>query len=115
MNVCRGNFVSISDEERHGSIFIGCAIEGLPGAVREGGFIWSMWMTVSNPVKQDHRQQEEIVADAIVQSMVQRGCTPSVDFQDPDVIITVELVGDECGIGLMTKSLRERYPFVKVS
>lgn len=61
------------------------------------------------------RAVEEIMADAIVQSMAQRGCTPSVDFQDPDVIITVEIVGDECGIGLITKSLHERYPFVKVS
>ena len=70
---------------------------------------------MSNPAEQDHLQREEIVADAIVQSMVQRGCAPTADFQDPGVIITVELVGDECGTGLMTKSLRERYPFVKVS
>lgn len=61
------------------------------------------------------RAVEEIVADAIVQSMAQRGWTPSVDFQEPDVIITVENVGDECGIGLITKGLRERHACVKVS
>jgi tRNA(Ser,Leu) C12 N-acetylase TAN1 len=37
-----------------------------------------------------------------------------VDFHDPDIIIAIEIVGDECGIGFITKSLRERYPFVKV-
>jgi len=32
----------------------------------------------------------------------------------PDVIVAVELIGDECGVGLITRPMRERFPFVKV-
>jgi tRNA(Ser,Leu) C12 N-acetylase TAN1 len=42
------------------------------------------------------------------------GCAPRVDFKDTDVIIAIEIVGDMCGIDLITKSMRERYPFVRV-
>lgn len=60
------------------------------------------------------RQIEQAVAEALIESLSKRGHTPHVDFHDPDVIITIEIVGDECGIGFITKLLRERYPFVKV-
>jgi tRNA(Ser,Leu) C12 N-acetylase TAN1 len=60
------------------------------------------------------RQIEQEVAHALVASLEERGCTPHVDFHDPDVIIAIEIIGDECGVGFITKSLRERYPFVKV-
>jgi hypothetical protein len=26
----------------------------------------------------------------------------------------VEIIGDECGIGLITRAMRQRFPFVKV-
>jgi len=62
-----------------------------------------------------HSQQlEQELAHALVELLTQKGHTPRVDFQNPDVIIAIEIVGDECGIGIITKSLRERYPFVKV-
>jgi len=62
-----------------------------------------------------HSQQIEQELDhALIELLTQRGCTPRVDFQDPDVTIAIEMVGEECGIGMITKSDRERYPFVKV-
>jgi tRNA(Ser,Leu) C12 N-acetylase TAN1 len=61
------------------------------------------------------RAIEEALAGAIIESLAQRGCTPHVDFHDPDFIIAVEIVGDECGVGVISKPLRERYPFIKVS
>ena len=57
---------------------------------------------------------EEALAESIIELLAQRSCTPHVDFRDPDFIIAVELVGDECGIGLISRSLREQYPFIKV-
>jgi tRNA(Ser,Leu) C12 N-acetylase TAN1 len=60
------------------------------------------------------RQIEQELAHALIASLEQHGCTPHVDFHDPDVIIAIEIIGDECGVGIITKSLRERYPFVKV-
>jgi len=62
----------------------------------------------------DCRQVEQRLAAALIESLTQRGRTPHVDFRDPDFIIAVEVVGDECGVGFITKSMRERYPFVKV-
>jgi THUMP domain-containing protein len=61
------------------------------------------------------RQIEQALADALIESLSTRGHTPHVEFHDPDAVIAIEIVGNECGVGLITKSLRERYPFVKVS
>jgi len=60
------------------------------------------------------RQVEQALAEALIEALSKRGHTPHVDFHDPDVIIAIEIVGNECGVGFITKSLRERYPFVKV-
>ena len=35
------------------------------------------------------------------------------DFQDPDYIVIAETLGEECGVGLLTRELRTRYPFVQ--
>ena len=43
-----------------------------------------------------------------------QGAAPRIDFEDADAIVAVELIGDECGIGLITRTMRERFPFVKV-
>ncbi len=37
-----------------------------------------------------------------------------IDFTHPDVIFMVELLHNQCGIGLITREMRERYPFIKV-
>jgi len=60
------------------------------------------------------RQIEQALAEALIEALSKRDHTPHVDFHDPDVIIAIEIVGNECGVGFITKSLRERYPFVKV-
>jgi tRNA(Ser,Leu) C12 N-acetylase TAN1 len=36
------------------------------------------------------------------------------EFADPDFVIAAETLGTECGIALLTRALRERYPFVQV-
>jgi len=42
------------------------------------------------------------------------GDVPLIDFKDPDAIVAVELIGDEWGVELITRTMRERFPFVKV-
>lgn len=37
-----------------------------------------------------------------------------IDFADPDHILVVETVADWCGVGLITREMKARYPFVKV-
>jgi tRNA(Ser,Leu) C12 N-acetylase TAN1 len=60
------------------------------------------------------QKMEQELAAALLAWLTQRGWAPHVDFHDPGFIVAVEIVGDECGVGFMTKAMRERYPFVKV-
>ncbi len=57
---------------------------------------------------------EQTLDGVLAQYLQAQGYQPRVDFKDPEVIIVVELVEDMCGVGLITKALREQYPFVRV-
>ena len=48
------------------------------------------------------------------QALEARGGSPRVDFRDPDAVLVVETVGDEAGIGVLTRPMRAEFPFVKV-
>jgi tRNA(Ser,Leu) C12 N-acetylase TAN1 len=41
-----------------------------------------------------------------------KGC--EIDFEDPDHILVVETVAAWCGVSLITREMKERYPFIKV-
>jgi tRNA(Ser,Leu) C12 N-acetylase TAN1 len=41
-----------------------------------------------------------------------KGC--EIDFKDPDCILVVETVANWCGVGLITREMKERYPFMNV-
>jgi tRNA(Ser,Leu) C12 N-acetylase TAN1 len=57
---------------------------------------------------------ERDLADRVWRELETRGHAPRVEFRDPDAVLVVETVGDEAGIGLLTRTLRREYPFVKV-
>ncbi|HLB16517.1 MAG TPA: THUMP domain-containing protein [Burkholderiales bacterium] len=38
----------------------------------------------------------------------------TTEFGDPDFVIAAETLGEECGVALLPRALRERYPFVQV-
>lgn len=57
---------------------------------------------------------EQELAGALIEALREQDQVPRVDFKDPDTIIAVELIGDECGVGVITRTMRERFPFVKV-
>lgn len=62
-----------------------------------------------------HSQQLEQMADqAIREAAAAQGRMPTVDFKDPDVIVVAETVDDVCGVGVITRSMRTRFPFVRV-
>lgn len=46
--------------------------------------------------------------------LLEAGKGNEIDFKDPDYIIVVETVAAWCGIGLITREMKERYPFIKV-
>jgi tRNA(Ser,Leu) C12 N-acetylase TAN1 len=41
------------------------------------------------------------------------GKEPRVDLKDPDKLISVQTFGNLCGISLISKELRQKYPFVR--
>lgn len=62
-----------------------------------------------------HSQSLEQELDRILMSRLrEQGAVPCIDFKDPDAIVAVELTGDECGVGLITRTMRERFPFMTV-
>lgn len=41
-----------------------------------------------------------------------KGC--EIDFKEPDHIVVAETVAGWCGVSLITREMKERYPFIKV-
>ncbi|WP_305045976.1 THUMP domain-containing protein [Geoalkalibacter sp.] len=53
--------------------------------------------------------------DAFLLAQLKANGTPGrIDFDNPDLILAVETVGDRCGFGLLGRELRERYEVVRV-
>ncbi len=42
------------------------------------------------------------------------GRKPKVNLKNPDKLIAIEIVGNRCGIGFITKEMREKYSMIKV-
>ncbi len=46
--------------------------------------------------------------------LVEAGKGGEIDFEDPDGILVVETIADWCGVSLVTREMKERYPFIRV-
>jgi len=44
----------------------------------------------------------------------EHGKTLQVSFEDADYVIVAETISDMCGVAMLTRELRARYPFVKI-
>ena len=42
------------------------------------------------------------------------GRKPKMNLKDPDKLIAIEVLGDRCGIGFITKEMREKYNLIMV-
>ncbi|MHC1610032.1 MAG: THUMP domain-containing protein [Candidatus Methanospirareceae archaeon] len=42
------------------------------------------------------------------------GRKPKVNLKKPDKLILIEIIGNRCGIGLLTREMREKYSVIKV-
>jgi len=58
------------------------------------------------------REIEHAVADRLYELALQRGVTLRTDFTDPDFLVAAETVGNACGVALIRRETRMRYPFV---
>jgi tRNA(Ser,Leu) C12 N-acetylase TAN1 len=57
---------------------------------------------------------EQRLGARIHETLAARGAAPTVDFEDPDVVIAVETIGDLAGVALVERRDRERFPFAKI-
>ncbi|MFN8543957.1 MAG: THUMP domain-containing protein [Candidatus Binatia bacterium] len=57
---------------------------------------------------------ERAVGEHLWRTLEARGAAPRVDFADPDQIVAIETLGTMAGLGLVSRALREAYPFVRV-
>jgi len=87
--------LAYADRIDSGSFYVRIERRGHPGAIH------------CQPLEQE-------LDRALMDHLREQGAAPRIDFKDPDAIMAVELIGDECGIGLITRTMRERFPFVKV-
>ena len=55
---------------------------------------------------------EREVADHLYSVAEARGVALHTSFDDPDYVLAAETVGAECGVALLSRAMRERYPFV---
>jgi tRNA(Ser,Leu) C12 N-acetylase TAN1 len=58
---------------------------------------------------------EREVGTRVWTALAARGHVPHVAFQDPDHVLAVETLGEEAGLGLLPRTLRHDYPFVRVA
>jgi tRNA(Ser,Leu) C12 N-acetylase TAN1 len=57
---------------------------------------------------------ERKVGEALLDAAARHGAAARVSFRDPDVIVALETTGSTVGIGLLTRELRLRFPFVRM-
>jgi tRNA(Ser,Leu) C12 N-acetylase TAN1 len=57
---------------------------------------------------------EQALDAFILDELEDLGQGARVDFEDSDLVVAIETVGDRCGVGLITRELSERYDFVRV-
>ena len=59
------------------------------------------------------QEVEREVADHLFTLAEQEGKALRASFEDPDYIVAAETLGNECGVTLIDRGLRQRYPFVQ--
>jgi len=57
---------------------------------------------------------ERGLADLLHAEIERLGFEPRIDFDHPDAILAVELFPNRFGLALVSREMKERYPFIKV-
>jgi len=60
------------------------------------------------------QEVESAVGDHLLSLAASQGKRLSVSFEDANYIVCAETIGDECGVALISRELRQRYRFVHV-
>ena len=57
---------------------------------------------------------EQALDQFLKEELAAQGFSPHIDFNNPEVIVLLETVHNQCGLALITRQMKERYPFIKV-
>jgi tRNA(Ser,Leu) C12 N-acetylase TAN1 len=57
---------------------------------------------------------EKEMSTFIVDALEKAGKKARIKFEDPDKFIIIETIGNRAGVGLITREVREQYPFIRV-
>ena len=57
---------------------------------------------------------ERTVGEHVHSLATAQGKQIRTEFDNPDFVIAIETLGQQCGVALLVRALRERYPFVQV-
>lgn len=56
---------------------------------------------------------ERAVGEQVHALAAAQGKPMRTDFDDPDYVVAAETLGNDCGVALLPRALREKYPFVR--
>lgn len=59
-------------------------------------------------------EEERFLDGFLIEKSTALGTPAKIDFNDPDLIIAVETLGQQAGLSLWTREQLERYPFLKL-
>jgi tRNA(Ser,Leu) C12 N-acetylase TAN1 len=57
---------------------------------------------------------EQALDEFLKEELAARGQRCHIDFDQAEVILIVETIHNQCGLGLVTREMKERYSFIKV-
>jgi len=60
------------------------------------------------------QEVEQALDHFLLEQLESRGQRCRIDFAAPEVIVVVETIHNQCGLGLVTREMKEKYPFIKV-
>ena len=59
-------------------------------------------------------ESEKELDEWLLAQLEMAGKKARIDFEAPDKIVVIEMVQNECGVGLITKEMKERFTFIKI-
>lgn len=89
----------------------GAAVRELAGSVAGRSFYVRVHRRGFRDSLSSH-EEERVLAEEIFDALEERGESAEVDFDDPDAVVTVEIVGPRAGISVWSRDELERYPFL---
>lgn len=60
------------------------------------------------------QEVEQALDQFLMEELSARGQKCHIDFTAAEAIVVVETIHNQCGLGLVTREMKERYPFIKV-